>query len=255
MSYEIAIPSHKRAESIGSKTLLYLAESGIDRERIRVFVAPDQASDYEAQLDSGLYAEIIPSALGVTANHNFITSYYDENQELVRADDDLRYLGRKVDDKVLSPINNLHSWIQGAFDLSAKTGSSLWGIYPVANPYFMKPKLSTGLTFIIGQFFGALNKRDEILKAPVKQDYERSIKRFLDSGTVLRFDDVCGVSAGITSYGGGIRSQKGGLQSWDRAALNQEAVEYLLATYPDFVVEKKKSKTNYREIKLSHASR
>lgn len=254
MSYEIAIPSHKRPDTIGSKTLLCLAEAGVSKDRVRVFVEPEQVDIYERQVDSGLYAEIVPSALGVTANHNHITNFYGDGDLLVRADDDLRYLGRKVDDKVLEPIEDLDSWINQGFDFANRVGSSLWGIYPVANPFFLKHKLSTGLTFIIGQFFGAINRHSEVLEAPVKQDYERSIRRFLETGTVLRFDDVCAVSSGITSYGGGVRSQKGGLQSMDRQALNEQAVDYLLMTYPDFVVEKK-TKTDYREIKLAYASR
>ena len=255
MKYEIAIPSHERAETIGQKTLLYLAEAGISKERVRVFVEPSQVETYKSSVDSGLYAEIVPSEKGVTANHNRITNFYPDNQPLVRADDDLRYLGRKVDDKTLAPIEDLDGWITEAFGFASQVGSTLWGIYPVANPFFLKTKLTTGLTFIIGQFFGSINKHAEILHSPVKQDYERSIERFLADGTVLRFDDVCAVSSGITSYGGGIRAQKGGLQSLNRQALNEEAVNYLLATYPDFVVEKENKKTQYREIRLTDGKR
>lgn len=255
MKYEIAIPSHERAETIGQKTLIYLAEAGISKDRIRVFVAPEQVEIYKNCVDSGLYAEIVASEKGITANHNRITNFYPDNQAIVRADDDLRYLGRRVDDKTLAPIQDLDTWITDAFAYASQIGSTLWGIYPVANPFFLKTKLTTGLTFIIGQFFGSINKHQEILRSPVKQDYERSIERFLSDGTVLRFDDVCAVSSGISSYGGGIRSQKGGLQSLDRQALNEQAVEYLLATYPDFVVEKVNKKNSYREIRLTNGSR
>lgn len=254
MEYQIAIPSHKRAKTISQKTLLYLAEAGIPKELVRVFVEPEQVEAYQQSVDPGLYAEIIPSKLGVTANHNFITNFYPDQQLLVRADDDLRYLGRKVDEKTLEPIKDLNSWIEECFEIAQKVNSSIWGIYPVANPFFLKNKLTTGLAFLIGQFFGAINRHSENLLAPVKQDYERSILRFLADGTIARFDNVCGVSSGLTSYGSGIRGQAGGLQSLDRQSLNEQAVSYLLGAFPDFVQEKKAKKSGYREVRLVNGS-
>jgi hypothetical protein len=164
VDYQIAIPSHKRSQTINQRTLRYLADAGIERDRVRVFVAPDQLATYKADLDKSLYAEVIPIALGVRENHNFITSYYPDGELLVRADDDIRHLATKASDKILEPILKLDEWILAAFGHTFDLGATMWGIYPISNPFFMKQNIRTGLSFLIGQFFGAVNRHSEVLQ-------------------------------------------------------------------------------------------
>ncbi len=243
MDYQIAIPSHKRSQTINQRTLRYLADAGIERDRVRVFVAPEQLETYLADTDKGLYAEIIPSALGIRENHNFITSYYPDGQLLVRADDDLKHLATKVNHKQLEPIMNLDEWIQAAFLQALDLGATIWGIYPISNPFFMKQKLRTELSFLIGQFFGSVNRHSEVLQAEIKEDYERAILRYITDGAILRMDFMCAVA-------GGVGKNAGGLQTMDRKAMNQRGTDYLLATYPQYVKLKAAKGDGYPEIRL-----
>ena len=243
MDYQIAIPSHKRSQTINQRTLRYLADAGIARDRVRVFVAPEQLETYLADTDKALYAEIIPSALGIRENHNFITSYYPDGQLLVRADDDLKHLATKVNDKQLEPIMNLDEWIQAAFLQALDLGATIWGIYPISNPFFMKQKLRTELSFLIGQFFGSVNRHSEVLQAEIKEDYERAILRYITDGAILRMDFMCAVA-------GGVGKNAGGLQTMDRKAMNQRGTDYLLATYPQYVKLKAAKGNGYPEIRL-----
>lgn len=245
MDYQIAIPSHKRSQTINQRTLRYLADAGIERDRIRVFVAPDQVETYKAELDNALYAELIPSALGVRENHNFITRFYSDGEFLVRADDDIRHLARKVDDKTLEPVLDLDDWISAGFLQTLDLGATIWGIYPISNPFFMKQKVRTGLSFLIGQFFGAVNRHSEVLKAELKEDYERAILRYIADGNVIRMDFLCAVA-------GGVGKNAGGLQSMDRKSMNARGTEYLLNTYPQYVKLKAEKVDGYPEIRLAN---
>lgn len=243
MDYQIAIPSHNRSEDINQYSLKYLAETGISRERVRIFVAPDQVDSYKQNTDAGLYYEIIPTAIGIRANHNAITQFYPEETPLVRLDDDVRYLARAEDPKTLTRIENTDQLIKDCFARADMAFATLWGLYPIDNPFFMKPKERYGLSFIIGQFFGAYNRHSEILGAEIKEDFERSILRFIADGTVLRFEY-------ITAVAGRVGGNRGGLQTMDRASMNEQGTDYLLNKYPDFVAEKKSRANGYREIKL-----
>lgn len=243
MTYQIAIPSHARSEAINRATLRYLAEEGIDKDRIRVFVAPEQLNDYRANLDPGLFCELVEGASGVRGNHNAITNYYPDGIELVRFDDDVRYLAHRVSEKKLERLNGLDLTINYAFEQTAAAGATMWGVYPVNNPFFMKPKVRIGLSFIIGQCVGQVNHHDEILEAEVKIDYERTLQRFIKDGAVVRFDF-------LTAVAGGVRGNKGGLQSLDRQAMNERATKLLLEKYPNYVALRKPRADGYQEIRL-----
>lgn len=243
MDYQIAIPSHNRSSDINKYSLKYLAETGISKDKVRVFVAPDQIPQYQSDLDPALYGELIPTALGIRANHNAITNYYPEDTPLIRLDDDVRYLAQAQDPKTLVRIEDTDQLIKDSFARADLVGATLWGLYPIDNPFFMKPKERYGLSFIIGQFFGAYNKHSEVLGAEIKEDFERSILRFIADGTVLRFEY-------LTAVAGRVGGNRGGLQTMDRASMNEQGTEYLLNTYPDFVAEKKSRANGYREIKL-----
>ena len=247
LDYEIAIPSHDRSNEINQHTLRYLADTGIPKEKIRVFVAPDQVAAYEQNTDAGLYEELVPTTVGLRANRNAISQFYPEGTPLVHADDDVRHIAKATDPKTLTRVDNLDELIRDCFWKADEVGATLWGFYPVSNPFFMKPRERYGLSFISGQFYGLYNRKEELLNAETKSDYERAILRFLSDGIVLRFEDLTTLAGKV---GDGKSGNRGGLQSLDRLAMNEQGTEYLLATYPEFVVEKKKRDSGYREIKL-----
>ena len=245
MKYEIAIPSHARSVEINKLSLRYLADCGIDPDRVKVFVEPNQLQNYKRDLDPALYGELVAGALGVRGNHNAITAFYPDGIPLVRMDDDIRAIAYRVNEKKLERVTDLDRTIQFCFDEAIATGATLWGLYPIDNPYFMKPRVRSELSFIIGQFFGAINDHSEILGAEIKEDYERSIRRFMKDGIVLRFEY-------LTAQAGKVGGNKGGLQVMDRAAMNEAGTEYLLANFPQFVSLKKPRPDGYREIRLKN---
>lgn len=245
MSYQVAIPSHNRADTINGKTLRTLAEGGVPKERVTVFVAPSQLPEYRAKLDKGLVGTLVESWPTLQANRNFITRYYDPGTFLVNADDDIQDVVEKVNDTTVMRIQDLDAFFDEAFTKMLEQSTSLWGVYPSFNPLFMKPVERVGLWFCIGQLFGVLNGHEDrnMVSIASKEDYERTLKHWEANGAVVRFDNVACKSP---MYG------QGGLQSeeFDRHSMNRQEVRYLLSRWPNNVkIQKRRSKVGL-EIRL-----
>lgn len=245
---QVAIPSHARADKISERTLRLLADRGVPAQNVRVFVAPEEVETYRAAVDRGLCEAIEPGALGLNEQHNAITNWYSEGTRLVRADDDVADVRRRVDDKTLIPVDNLVSLFEAGFRACEISGANLWGLYPVLNPMFMKDRVALGLYFIIGQVWGSFNTHEphgQIGAAP-KDDYERTLQFYEQDGLVARLDFAAPKSP---MHGAG------GLQADDqpaRVAANDAAVALLMERYPQWVkLSKKQSPKTGQEIRLA----
>ena len=220
--YQIAIPSYKRANELKEKTLMFLENNGIEKECITIFVANKEEHD--------IYSSILPShniVIGeptIKAQRNFISNYYPLDTWIVSIDDDIEDL-YKLKDGILEPIRTLNDIILMAFILCKKTGRNLWGIYPIMNAYFMREIVSTEFKFIIGHFFGYINKR-LLITQPIKEDYELSALYSDHDGGVIRFNSLC---AKTKMYArGGVGSKA------NRKEANKESCEYLVKRYPQY---------------------
>ena len=205
--YQIAIPSYRRSQLIGQKTLATLARHSIPSSYITIFVANQTEYDeYTSSVPSGLYSKIVIGKPGLRNQRNFITRYYPVGTHLVQMDDDIdeivmlegwQHLAKgnrrtlKKQRKLVS-ISNLHKFILDAFTLCREKQFYLWGIYPVANSYFMAPIVRTDLQFIVGPFWGCINRHDSKLRLTLdeKENVERSLLYYTSDGGVIRFDYV-----------------------------------------------------------------
>ena len=79
---------------------------------------------------------------------NFMASYFNEGQKIVYLDDDISRIWRciskgdsknKKDNKLIE-LESFDKFVKDAFKMSEKTGFNNWGVYPIDNPYFMKPR-------------------------------------------------------------------------------------------------------------------
>lgn len=205
MTWSIGIPSWRRPELVTSRSLRTLADAGVPRERVFLFVAAEELPAYRACIDVGLVNDIVPhDSPGILSGaHNAIVDTLGPGQ-VVHMDDDISGFSRALDTKTLEPITNLSEVIDHGFELCARTGATLWGIYPVRNPYFMKPKVTTKATFVIGHLFGQIisGRRGERNTLNIKDDYERSLNHFMMDGCVVRMDWVVADTKVYTSPGG-----------------------------------------------------
>lgn len=241
-----SIKTHLRAGAIREKTVRTFLEAGVPADAIDVFCTPDQLEEYQEAV--GDLVRVVPGGYGLRGQAIARRDYYDEGARVVHADDDLTGVWRLSGDR-LEPVTDLPGLVDEAYELCEKVGASLWGVYPVPNPFFMSSRARIGLAFCIGQLLGVLNRKGEDYACPDKDDYEISLLRYEADGAVVRLEDVA-VRAGR------IRGNPGGMQAdGERRRVNSEAVDRLLARWPDLVVEKKPRADGYREIRLRAPNR
>ena len=266
-NYIVAIPSYKRPQTLKNKSLRVLQEQKIDPKRIDIFVADKEQEDiYKNELPKGAYNKIIVGKPGIKNIRNFMPKYYPEGQKIFYMDDDigqifqnfnhgktLPRLNKETYDKKhnkLIKLKNLHKFIEKAFALAKEKKMDNWGVYPVENPYFMKPTTrksddytSTYLSYIIGFMTGVINNRKaEIRTIDDKEDYERSIKYYLKDGGVLRFNNV---TCRTNCY-----KEPGGMQVERTKKRIHDSAVYLTKEYPKLCTLNTGKKSGFSEVRM-----
>lgn len=225
--WTVAIPTFRRPETLRDKTLATLARAGVDPAKITVWCSdPAEVDVYGRTLTPGTYGRIEAGEEGVGPNRNRIIEA-NIGRRVLYCDDDLRAIDQRASAKRLKPVTDLPALVDRAFEVSARAGARLWGVYPVHNPFYMAPKVTTDLRYIIGCLYGVDVHGDEceLVTMEDKEDFERSIRCYLADGATVRLEFV----APETRY----YVEPGGLQE-TRTPERIEANARLLAErYPD----------------------
>jgi len=266
--YIVAIPSYKRPLILKKKTLKLLIEHKIDPKKIIIFVSDkEQKKIYEGEIEKKIYNKIVVGEPGIKNIRNFMANYFKEKQRIFYMDDDISHIFEiynnkegKIIDKIdenydkknnrLHNMKDLHKFIESAFDIAKQKKCDNWGVYPVENPYFMKPTTkniddytTTKLVYIIGFMTGVINnKKAELRTIDDKEDYERSIKYYLKDGGVLRFTNV---TCRTRCY-----KEPGGMQINRTKNRIHDSAVYLTHKYPLLCTLNTKKKSGYTEIRL-----
>lgn len=250
--YVVAIPSYKRAETLRDKTLMVLHKYGIEPSRIHVFVAnDDEEKSYRMTLKEGTYGKIIKGIVGMGAIRNFISDYYPIGKKIVNIDDDIKGF-LEFDGSVRrheKPLVSLKKLIERGFKECEKTGSRLWGVYAVANGFFMKDKVSTDLKYVIGSFWGCINPGTKEIKITLddKEDYLRSILYYKADGAVVRLN----MYAPISAY----YKEPGGMQEERTKERIEKSARWLVKEYPDYATLNPNKKSGYMEVRLRDSTK
>jgi hypothetical protein len=246
--YVVAIPSYKRQDVLVSKSLKTLKDGGVNAAKIHIFVANEEERvNYEKTVPRELYGKIVVGLKGITNQRKFIVKYFKENQYVVSIDDDVEQIEKMDGPTKLVKIRNVDKFFKDGYTDLKKHGLYIWGIYPVRNPFFMKPKTTTDLKFIIGVLRGFINRHSKdiepSLSAEGKEDYEQSILYFKKDGGVLRYNNI----TTKTKF-----HADGGLGK-DRQEMNKKAADYMKRQYPDLVTVFHR-KNGMTEIKMARVS-
>lgn len=243
----IAIPSYNRANTLIEKTLKVLQDYKIPASKIYVFVAnKDQEKLYRETIPKNAVKDIIVGVKGLAEVRNFIFRYFPKDTPIVEMDDDIRGF-IEYDEKEKRherPLKDLVGVIERGFEECKKVGARLWGVYPSANGFFMKPTVSTDLKFIIGSFWGCFNPGKEI-QLPFggeKEDYQRTLLFWEKDGVVVRLNFI----SPKTAY----YSEPGGMQEGDRKGKQEVAVDKILKKWPEYVKMNPRRKSGFPEIRL-----
>lgn len=262
MDYIVAIPSHKRADTLKEKTLNTLAHYAIPKRGIYIFVAPEEIQDYKAICK---HYQLIPSVKGLAEQRNFIRKYFPAGQRIVYMDDDITGFisvchqeaehteceqfieGNSYYLKQIA-LPSLSEAIHSLFMEMEVQSVKLGGIYPVANGFFCSHGFTTKLSYIVGCFYAEINSHDPIYVLAENEsqgeDYERTIRHFI-SGGIVRLNWM----APKTSYFNG----KGGLVESRTIANFTDALRNIEAKFPDYctLVERPNKYPKLRLKKLS----
>lgn len=238
-----AIPTYKRYAEVKEKTLSVLNKYKIPKEDIYVFVANN--SEKMLYQDSlGSEYNIIVGVIKLYKQRNFISNYFKEGEKIVYLDDDITEI-TELGNKRLNPIKDLKVFVKDAFDECISHKLFLWGVYPVDNHYFMKKVITKDLRYIVGAFYGVINRHTRELKLWVeeKEDYLRTLQFFVKDGGVIRYNFI------------GIKTKyyaKGGMSvNRDRVAEGFKAVKDIHIRYPKLTKIKEPTNTNkHYELKL-----
>ncbi len=260
--YVIAIPSYQRPECLKNKTLKLLREQKIPKKKIDIFVANQEEKVLYEKILPKYYNNIIIAKKGLINARNFISNYYPENKKIFNMDDDVeeicelykegdthkliegkaQYIGATWNKPKLDKFINI------GFDECLEKGLNLWGIYPANNYFFMKKRVSYDLKYIIGSFWGCINKKilldnHELAGLGDKEDYERTLKYYMNDGGVIRFNNI----TVKTNY----FTEPGGLQSDGRPKdrVHKNAIR-LVEIYDDLITLNFNKKNGYTDFKL-----
>jgi len=236
--YKVFIPTYKRYERVRDATLQTLERQGVPDNKIYIFVAgKDEEKKYRAVL--GNRYKIVVGKRGLLKQLRFINNYFDKGEQLVRMDDDIKEIFKKVGKNKKKQIN-LDDFFRNAFKICKGKGAKLWGVHPSSNPFFMTKGISTDLRLIVGQCYGYIHtkekKYDEFIVSTDKQyivdDVERSIIYYKLDGVIVRFNDIGILSFPFYNPEGGIAEEVGGVEA--RKKIARRVIASLAKHYPEY---------------------
>lgn len=245
MSYKIAIPTYKR---YNLKTVRVLETYNIKTECIYIFVAnKTEKKKYILSLPLKYHSNIIIGKIGLKQQRNFISDYFDEGEFIIQMDDDINNILELIvpDEKNkslnrLKNITNLDSFLIHTYSFMKKNNIFLFGIYPVDNPFFMNNKYTTELKFIVGPFFGIINRHLKSLRINIdeKEDVLRTLLYYNLDKKVLRFNYI---TINTNYY-----KEKGGLQAENKNRQEESKLscEIIVKRFPHLCKIKKTLKKN-----------
>jgi hypothetical protein len=227
LDYRVAIPSYHRHERITQTTLPLLQRTGVQMDRVTLFVNDAAEADRYRPAAERYGTDIaVIGGSGIRAAMNCMATYYPTGTPLIRIDDDLTRFVRRTGPKTLVDVPDLPAVFEEGF---AAAGETLWGVYPVANPYFMKAKVRrSGLWFIYGSFFGyrVQNQPHELVHVDHGEDYERSIRFFEAHGAVTRLEHY--------SFMARVWQERGGMQDYRTPDTVDDGLRYVMRQWPHY---------------------
>jgi len=237
----IAIPSYRRAETLPVKTWALLERWGVALERVEVFVADaEDETAYRKTLPSEV--RLVRAVPGIQQVRNFIHCHYPDGERFISIDDDLQDVVERVDDKTTTPLMDFEALCDRGWAACEQTGARLWGVYPVPNPMFMKPRVNRELSYVPGCLYGVHNAQALLVTTDDKEDFERSILYYRAHGAIARIEDV----ALKTRY----YKEPGGMQVERTAERVRRRAVYLAERYPEFCTLDTKKRSGHWEVRL-----
>jgi hypothetical protein len=180
------------------------------------------------------------------AQRNFIDFYYKVDERIIQFDDDVEGVYKKINDKRTELFTDILTLAKLAFHECQKSGTKLWGICAVHNPFYMNNNISYNLKYVEGAVFGQIITHDKNLSVTLedKEDFERSILYFHKYKCIVRLN---GFSMETKFY-----TEPGGMQETRTEERVTKSALFLLKKWPQYCSLNDKKKGKWTEIKLNH---
>ena len=231
MNLKFCIPSKGRSEYIKNKTLALLEKHSIDKKDIYIFVAPKELETYKEALSE---YQIVEGADGISKNREAISKYFPRNEFVISIDDDVSEIYEHG-----KPVTNLLYICHDIFNHLIANNITLAGCNPCQNTFFAKDTITTDLKFLCGAFKCFINKPElERRDYELVEDYENTLKHYMYSGGVLRFNYIT-LKVNYNSAKGGLK----GIRTLDKKLYE---VKKFSEQYPNYC----KTKKDNMEIQL-----
>ena len=229
----IAVPSYQRPQVFREKTYALLQRHNLLCVTT-VFVVEEEKDLYALP---GI--TVVVGKKGLLNQRKVIYDYYPTGSWIVQIDDDVSSvigMNRKE-------VPCLMDVLKKGFHECVKEKAYLWGIYPIANPFFMKETVTTDLRHIVGCFWGVI-KDGAFLTGGIddKEDYYRSCSYYKRDGKVVRLNSF----APKTNY----YTTKGGMRESQTIETILQAAIAVQRDFKDWVRIYTRKRTGFAEIRL-----
>ncbi len=221
MSFEIALPTYKRASIFKKKTYDLLRRNNL-LDRATLFIQCDEDErDYK---EFGI--KIVRAPAGYVEVHNFMYQYYEMNEAVLCLHDDVDKIVNLEGDEV-TDLDDFFGW---CFDVMAENECYYGGLYPTPNPYFMKN--AKPVTFDLRFIYDPVNlwynmKIIHPNKIKAKVDFERCILYWKETGKICRFNHFSLKTQYNPKSKGGFGHRDAEKEQADALALKNEYPEYI----------------------------
>jgi len=162
------------------------------------------------------------------AARNAVFDYFGDGVHVVTIDDDIIGLEKLKKGKLIPFAVGDFAKLVGSAEAHMSINSTrIWGVYPVANAFYMKKEVRFGVYFVSGGVFGVITDRslryDEELW--FKEDYDLVLRASKRYGGIVRFEGVAMKEAKV-SHGGCVEQRD------TYEAKNAQAVQTILKRWP-----------------------
>ncbi len=224
-NFIFGIPSYKRCEE--QLTLDYLESMGYSKEQI--YISTQTKEDYENYLNKyGERANIIYNEGScVSDNRNTLLNNFPKGTKMIMLDDDLKFVGH-LDNKQIKPFtkDELHNFLNDAFDYTQKNNALIWTGYPVENGFFMSntiDKKNFGVGCIMGIIIDDYRFNSDF---KIKEDFEICLHTIKDGYNCIRFNFI---------HAKGKHKSKGGCEEFWKNNKDDECTRKILLKYPTLI--------------------
>ena len=261
MNYKIGILSYKRPDLICKLSLKYLNDVLPKKNKIQIYLFLSNLDELKLYKESIANAELNnvkgnikyvykPESKSYLEKMNIIHNFFKKGEKIFLMEDDVKELSELTiidGKKKYKKVTNLDKLIKKGFVECEKSGSKIFGFYPVYNPYFSYKTITYDLRFLIATCVGFISTRSKELemKCTRKTDYERTMLYYNKYGAVVRFNYIAALTKNY--------SLPGGLAANNRKEIEEENCKYLTEKYPEIV--RKKSKSKFCEVSIKKSKK